>query len=91
MADIDGYAADPDEVKAIVNEAVDLEDLADPTLLYIRGSQIRALHTAVAAEGGRLCREAVQRLQADGMSLQAIADHLGISKPRAQQLAKHDD
>ncbi len=90
MADVDGYAPNPAEVREILDTAVDLEDLADPTLKFIRGGQIQALHTAVAAEGSRLRREAVQELQASGMSLQQIADHLKISKPRAQQLARRD-
>ena len=90
---IDGYAPDPEETAAILAEEIDVEDLADPTLLYVRASQLQARYAALAAEATRLRREAIQRLHdgGKGMSLQAIADHLGISKPRAQQLAKHDD
>jgi hypothetical protein len=85
---IGGYEADSDEVDTIVARLLDDEDLADPTLMYIQATKQMVLHTAVADRLGALRAEAVRRLceDDDGMSYQATADHLGLSKPRVQQL-----
>lgn len=85
MPVIDGYEADPVEVQAILDEAIDEEDLSDPTLLYVRATKLQVLYTAVVAELGKLRGQAAVRLNQD-MSYDAIGDHLGISKPRVQQL-----
>ena len=86
MAAIDGYEADPAEVRALIDQQVDVEDLADPTLLYVRATQLHVLHTAIANELAQLRAEAAGRLHADGMSYARIAAHLGMSRGRAQQL-----
>jgi len=86
MTSTDGYEADPREVAALVEREVDAEDRSDPTMLYVRASALHAHHTAVAREMTKLRAQAVLRLSQQGMSYEAIAAHLKISKPRVQQL-----
>lgn len=81
-----GYEADPDEVFAIVDLAIEMEDMADPTLLYIQASKRATLHEAAAVRMHDLRAEALQRLADDGMTVRAIAGHVGLSGTRVQQL-----
>lgn len=83
---IGGYEAEPQEVEALLDGLLDEHDLADPTLMYIEASKQMVLYTAVAERLGLLRAEAVQRLCNTGLSYQQVADHLGLSKPRVQQL-----
>ena len=89
MRHTDGYAAESEEVRALVEQQIDVEDLADPTLLYVRATKLHATFTAAAAECTRLRAEAAARLHTDGMSYARIAAHLGgMSRGRAQQLVE---
>lgn len=82
---IDGYEAEPEEVAAIIAAEIDDEDRADPTLLYLRATKLQVLLTAVCRELGKVRGQAAVQLNAD-MSYDEIAEHLGISKGRVQQL-----
>ena len=89
MSAIDGYESESDEVRALVEQQLDVEDLADPTLLYVRATKLHAMFTAAALECTRLRAEAAAQLSADGMSYAAIAAHLGgMTRGRAQQLVE---
>lgn len=83
---IDGYEPDPRDVKAILDGLFDTDDLADPTLMYIQATKMQALHTAVVDQLGQLRAAAVQQLCNTGLSYQQAADHIGLTKPRVQQL-----
>lgn len=85
------YEADSAEVAAILDADIDDEDRADPTLLYIRATQLRARYDAVCAELETVRAQAVQQMSADGMSYRQIAAHVGLSVPRVQQMVKRQN
>jgi DNA-directed RNA polymerase specialized sigma24 family protein len=86
MATTDGYEADLLEVQAMLDQEIDAEDRDDPTLLYVRATQLHARYTAALAELTRLRAEAVHRMNLAGSSYAQIAATTGLSKPRVQQL-----
>lgn len=88
MAATDGYAPDPAEVAAILAGDIDGEDHSDPTLLYLRATQLHTRYTAVCAELTQLRADAAAALHRDGMSYAQISAHLGPSRPRVQQLVQ---
>jgi hypothetical protein len=88
MAAIDGYEAEPEETRQLLDELIDVEDLADPTLLYVRVTKLLAHYQHVVSELASLRAEAVGRLHTDGMSYARISEHLGLSRARVQQLVE---
>jgi len=83
---INGYEAEPAEVTAIIASLVDEEDRTDPTILYMRATKLLATYTDVLAELKLLRAQAVAAIAADTQSYARTAEHLGLSKPRVQQL-----
>lgn len=83
-----GYEAEPTEVKALLDGLLDEEAWGnDPTTWYIELAKVRALLDAASLECTRRASAAVAELNQD-MSYDQIAAHLGLSKPRVQQLVK---
>lgn len=85
---IDGYEADPDDVAAMLDQEIDAEDRDDPTLLYVRATQVAARYTAALAELTKVRAEAVHRMSLAGSSYAQIARTTGLSRPRVQQLVQ---
>ena len=86
----DSYDADSDEVASILAADLDDEDRADPTLLYVRATQLSARYTEVLAELAKLRAQAVARIYHDSPS-DSYADvgaKLGISPGRVQQFVE---
>ena len=90
MATTDGYAADPNEVTAILATDLDEVDRSDPTLLYMRATQLSARYAALLAEVGRLRAEAVVALYDGGRggSYASVGNHLGLTRGRVQQFVE---
>lgn len=88
MATVDGYEADPADVQAILTMQIGVTTRDDPTLLYVRATQLRARYAAVCAELEGLRAEAVHRMHQGGSSYAEIARTTGLSRARVQQLAQ---
>lgn len=88
MSTIDGYEADPNEADAVLDSFLDEEDRRDPTLLYLRATRLEALFREVLRRVAAERAKAVARLHTDMRSLARVAEHLGVSRPRAQQLVE---
>lgn len=86
MTTVDGYGASSEYVAYIISTEIGEEDRSDPTLLYLRATQLKARHDAVNAELEKLRGLACARMNDGGMSYRAIAEHVGISSARVQQL-----
>lgn len=81
-----GYEADPTEVRALLDSLLDEEAWGgDPTTRYVDLVKVRALLDAASEECTRRAAKAVAELHKD-LSYDGIAAHLGLSKPRVQQL-----
>ncbi len=89
MAVTDGYKTEPSDVQAILDQDIDAEDRDDPTLLYVRATQLTARYTAVLLELTKIRAEAVHRMSLAGSSYRQIARTTGLSVARVQQMASN--
>jgi hypothetical protein len=83
-----GYEADPDEVEALLNDALgDITEEPDPVIRYTMLSKLLVLHDVVV---GRIASERARAVAAmhtpGGMSYAQIGEAIGVSRSRAQQL-----
>lgn len=86
MGHLDGYEADPADVQAMLDQEIDAEDRSDPTLLYVRATQLTARYSTALAELTKLRAEAVHRMHRAGSSYAQIAATTGLSRARVQQM-----
>lgn len=88
MTDTFGYEAEPSDVAAEISGLLD--DITDPLEVYHRATAAQAHHEAVAAaltdERRRAC--AAMWDNGNGLSYARIADLIGTSRSRAQQLVE---
>lgn len=82
-----GYEAEPADVAA---ETAWLEEFTDPLERYHRATADQAHHEAVIAELARVREQAVARMHGDGLPLRKIAELVGTSPGRVQELIRRD-
>lgn len=75
--------ADPDEI--VVDVSIEIPD--NITDMWREGIDAEARGRAEIAQGANLRRDAVRELRAQGYTVEAVAQALGISRQRVQQLA----
>src|SRR5699024_6000723 len=71
-----------------IENPVDIGALTDPHERVKRAHQLVNQAAQLGSEGSRLRREAIEELQAQHVSIKAIADQLGLTSARVSQLAR---
>jgi DNA-directed RNA polymerase specialized sigma subunit len=86
MRTVDDHQEMSDDVASIISATIGPWDREDPMRLYVRATHIRNLYDEVNVELEKLRGLALARMNGAGMSYRAIAEHVGISSARVQQL-----
>jgi DNA-directed RNA polymerase specialized sigma24 family protein len=83
-----GYEPDPADVAEYLDALDDTAWGGDPLPAYLEATRAQVLHQAVAAAIADRRAELLARVHANGASYQTIADMVGLTRGRVQQLVE---
>lgn len=82
------YAAEPQDVEALVALVAAVDLVLDPLERYHRASADQELHSAVVTRLSEIRASAVAELHRSGSSYAQIASTTGLTRARVQQLVE---